>query len=159
MSFSPLVLNVPAGQFSHVVEDVSTSNPLYFPGPQDKHLEAPSLLKPVPHVSQKSVAPVEKLFAGHLTMSVWDGFPLNPAGTVEQYDAPGKAKVPPSQATQPDSEFTPDSAYRPAEQSLQDVDEPALCLYFPGGQTEHDADPALLKPLAQDVQTSVAPVE
>ncbi len=91
MSFSPKALYIPAGHSSQVVVDVTTSVLLYLPGPQDEQVDDPALLKPVPHVVQASVAPVEKEFTGQITLFVWTSFDMYPAGTVEQNAAPARA--------------------------------------------------------------------
>ena len=56
MELEPVALNLPATHPRHSF--VIASSCMYFPGPQNSHLEAPSLLKPVPHDVQESTEPV-----------------------------------------------------------------------------------------------------
>ena len=54
---APVSLNVPAAQGKQALVRSSTSC-MYIPGPQYSHLDAPALLKPVPHDVHESTEPV-----------------------------------------------------------------------------------------------------
>ena len=82
-----------------------------------------------------------------------------PASTVEQYAAPPSENFPLEHFKQPLSELAPLSENLPAAHSAHDTKSPLLVLYFPGAHCSHLDDPALLKPLPQLVQVSLAPVE
>ena len=53
---APEPVYFPAGQFLH--SRVDPDSYLYSPGPHESHLDAPALLKPVPHDVQESTEPV-----------------------------------------------------------------------------------------------------
>jgi hypothetical protein len=57
MELAPVSLYLPATQFKQVLVESSASC-MYCPGPQNSHLDAPALLKPVPHDEHVSTEPV-----------------------------------------------------------------------------------------------------
>ena len=57
MELAPVSLYLPATHSSQVLVESSASC-MYSPGPQNSHLDAPGLLKPVPHDEHVSAEPV-----------------------------------------------------------------------------------------------------
>ena len=110
---------------------------------------------------QVSLAPVEKELVSHWSCPVAASLALAlwPASTVEQYAAPPSENFPLEHFSQPSSELAPLSENFPAAHSAHDTKPPLLDWYFPGAHCSHFDDPALLKPLPQLVQVSLAPVE
>ena len=64
MELAPVSLYLPAPQPKQLFVRSSASC-MYFPGPQKSHLDAPVLLKPVPHDEHVSTEPVLYVPAWH----------------------------------------------------------------------------------------------
>jgi hypothetical protein len=58
MELAPVSLYLPATHFKQLFSDVASSTCMYSPGRQYSHLDAPALLKPVPHDVHESADPV-----------------------------------------------------------------------------------------------------
>jgi hypothetical protein len=65
MELAPVSLYLPAAQPKQLLARLSASC-MYVPGPQYSHLDAPALLKPVPHDVHESTEPVLYVPAAHI---------------------------------------------------------------------------------------------
>ena len=162
MSAAPVNEVVPAGHSKQLV--APSSSCMYLPGPQNSHLDAPSILKPAPapHEVQESTEPVLYRPAVQFVAPILRSPSFttsSPASTVGQKPLPEAEYLPTLHSKQPSMELAPVSLYLPVSHSKQLLVEfSSSCLYLPGPQDSHVDDPALLKPVPHDVHESADPM-
>jgi hypothetical protein len=144
-SDAPSPENLPAG---HSTSSRMTLSQYLPDGVDVQEGEPGSLRLPLSHAVQVSVAPVEKVLVGHVSMPDLSGFTLVPAPFVEQKAAPEEEKLPGSrQSSQSDSEVAPLSLNFPAGQGTSAVP----LQKWPEGVVSQEDEPGSLWPPSQTV--------
>ena len=129
MELAPVSLYLPATHSSQVLVESSASC-MNSPGPQKSHLDAPALLKPVPHDEHVSTEPVLYVPASHASSSVRSSLALWPGRAGVHVAAPEREKVP--RASQGAHVSLPPSEYVEAAQGTHALE--VASALFPGLQ-------------------------